>query len=278
MSNIMTVPGVKLHNGVAMPQFGLGVWQAEEGAEVEQAVSHALEIGYRLIDTAAVYHNESGVGKAIRESGIPRKEIFVTTKLWNDDQGYDSTLTAYDASLKRLGMDYVDLYLIHWPRPKAGKFIETWQAFEKLYADKRIRAIGVSNFKPAHLEELLTAAKVVPMVNQIELHPKLQQLETRNFCKEYNIAVESYSPIMRGSDLLNEPTLVALANTYNKTPAQIVLRWHIQSGLIAIPKSVTPARIEENMRIFDFELSQDDMKSIDDMNADRRIGMDPDNF
>lgn len=273
-----TVPSITLNNGVVMPQFGLGVWQAEAGAEVEQALSHALECGYRLIDTAAIYKNEESVGTVIRASGIPREELFVTTKLWNNDQGYDSVLAAYDASLMRLGLEYVDLYLIHWPMPAHNMFIDTWKAFEKLYADKRVRAIGVSNFKPAHLEKLLAATHVVPAVNQIELHPKLQQLDTRALCEQHGIAVESYSPIMRGSDLLQEPTLLALAEKHAKTPAQIVLRWHIQSGLIVIPKSVTLSRIEENIDIFDFALDRTDMAAIASMNEDRRLGIDPDNF
>ena len=272
------VPTILLSNGVAMPQFGLGVWQAEEGVEVEQAVTTALACGYRMIDTAAIYRNERGVGKAIVASGIPRDELFITTKVWNTDQGYDSTLKAYDASLERLQLDYVDLYLIHWPEPRAGKFIETWQAFEKLYADERVRAIGVSNFKPTHLAQLLEVAHIVPMVNQVELHPKLQQHETRAFCKQHDIKVESYSPIMRGSELLQDPVLTELANLHNKTPAQIVLRWHIQNGLIVIPKSVTPSRIQENINIFDFELSDNDMQAIASMNEDKRIGIDPDKF
>lgn len=272
------VPTILLSNGVEMPQFGLGVWQAEEGVEVEQAVTTALACGYRLIDTAAIYRNERGVGKAIVANGIPRDELFITTKVWNTDQGYDSTLKAYDVSLERLQLDYVDLYLIHWPEPRAGKFIETWQAFEKLYADERVRAIGVSNFKPTHLEQLLEVAHIVPMVNQVELHPKLQQHETRVFCEQHDIKVESYSPIMRGSELLQDPVLTELANLHNKTPAQIVLRWHIQNGLIVIPKSVTPSRIQENIDIFDFELSDDDMQAIASMNEDKRIGIDPDKF
>jgi len=272
------VPEITLNNGVSIPQLGLGVWQAQEGGEVELAVRTALQNGYRLIDTAAIYGNEVGVGMAIKGSGIPREEIFITTKLWNDRQGYDETLQAFDESLQKLGLDYIDLYLIHWPMPKNGKFVEAWQAMEKLYADKRIRAIGVSNFKPTHLRELLEATSVVPAVNQIELHPKLQQYETREFCAEHAIEVESYSPIMRGSELLNDPVLLGLADKHQKTPAQIVLRWHIQNGLIVIPKSVTPARIQENIDIFDFDLDDEDMAAIASMNEDKRIGMDPDTF
>lgn len=276
--NKHTVPQIVLNNGVTMPQFGLGVWQAEEGGEVELAVKTALESGYRLIDTAAIYGNEVGVGMAVRGSNIPREELFITTKLWNDRQGYDETLQAFDESLAKLSMEYIDLYLIHWPMPRQGKFIETWQALEKLYADKRVRAIGVSNFKPAHLRELMEAANVVPAVNQIELHPKLQQQETRELCTVHGIHIESYSPIMRGSELLNDPVLQALADKHQKTPAQIVLRWHIQSGFIVIPKSVTPARIQENISIFDFELDDEDMAAIVGMNQGQRIGIDPDKF
>lgn len=272
------VPKITLNNGIVMPQFGLGVWQAQEGGEVELAVKTALEHGYRLIDTAAIYGNEVGVGMAIKGSGIPRDELFVTTKLWNDQQGYDSTLKAFDESLQKLGTGYIDLYLIHWPMPRTGKFIESWQAMEKLYNDKRVRAIGVSNFKPTHLRELLKVAKVVPSLNQIELHPKLQQHETREFCDQQGIKVESYSPIMRGGELLNDPVLAGLADKHQKTPAQIVLRWHIQNGLIVIPKSVTPARIQENIDIFDFALDDEDMAAIASMNEDCRIGIDPDGY
>lgn len=272
------VPEVMLNNGIVMPQLGLGVWQAQEGGEVELAVKTALANGYRLIDTAAIYGNEVGVGMAIKGSGIPREELFVTTKLWNDQQGYDSTLKAFDESLQKLGTGYIDLYLIHWPMPRTGKFIESWQAMEKLYNDKRVRAIGVSNFKPAHLLELLKVAKIVPSVNQIELHPKLQQQETREFCNRQGIRVESYSPIMRGGELLSDPVLAKLADKHQKTPAQIVLRWHIQNGLIVIPKSVTPARIQENIDIFDFALDDEDMAAIASMNEDRRIGIDPDGY
>lgn len=272
------IPNVKLNNGVMMPQFGLGVWQAQDGSEVEQAIAAAFEAGYRLIDTAAIYGNEVGVGNAIKNSGLGREEIFLTTKLWNADQGYDTTLKAFDASLERLGVDYVDLYLIHWPVPKAGRFVDTWRAFEKLYADGRVRAIGVSNFKPAHLDTLLETAKVVPAVNQIELHPHLTQEETRAYCDEHGIRVESYSPIMHGGKVLENELIASLAKKYGKTPAQVTLRWHIQHGLIAIPKSVTPARIKENVDIFDFELAADEMASIDAMKTGERTAPDPDEF
>ncbi|MDB5185726.1 MAG: glyoxal reductase [Candidatus Saccharibacteria bacterium] len=270
------IPHVKLNNDVTMPQFGLGVWQAEEGGEVERAVMTALEAGYRLIDTAAIYGNEAGVGKAIRDSGIPREEIFVTSKLWNDSHDYDTALAAYDASLERLGLDYLDLYLIHWPVPADNKYPEAWRALEKLYADKRVRAIGVSNFKPHHLEKLLQTAEVIPTVNQIELHPKLQQRETRDFCAQHEIKVESYSPLMRAGEVLQDPVITEIAEAHHKTPAQIVLRWHIQNGLIVIPKSTNPSRIRENVDIFDFHLTDAEMERINSMDEDKRIGSDPD--
>lgn len=270
------IPIIELSNGVQMPQLGLGVWEAQNGGEVEQAVTAALHAGYRLIDTAKIYGNEAGVGKAIRESGVPRKDIFVTTKLWNEDQGYDSALKAYDESLKRLGLDYVDLYLIHWPKPEKGEFKNAWRALERLYEENMVRAIGVSNFKPHHLQELLSVCSTVPMVNQIELHPYMQQIETRQFCDENDIIVESYSPLQRAGELLADQTLEELADKYDKTPAQIVLRWHIQEGLIAIPKSVTPERIRENVEVFDFEIHEDDIELIREMNRDHKELPDPD--
>lgn len=272
------IPSVKLSNDIAMPQFGLGVWQAKDGQEVESAVTTALQAGYRLIDTAAIYGNEAGVGRAIKQSGIPREEIFLTTKVWNDDQGFDTTLLAFERSLQKLDTDYIDLYLIHWPMPNAGKFVDTWKALEKLYIDKKVRAIGVCNFKPAHLDTLLAEAEIVPMVNQIELHPRLQQYETRNFSAEHNIQVESYSPLMQARELLTNNMITSIAKAHDKTPAQVVLRWHVQQGLVVIPKSVTPERITENMQIFDFELTGEDMKKIEAMNTDTRIGADPDHF
>lgn len=272
------IPSVELNNGIKMPQFGLGVYQAEAGEEVELAVKTALEAGYRHIDTAMIYRNEESVGKVIAESGIPRDELFITTKLWNDDQGYETSLAAIDASLKRLGLDYVDLYLMHWPVPSKGLFKETWRAMEQLYKDGKTLAIGVSNFKPSHLKELLEDAEVVPAVNQIELHPMLAQHETRNFCKENGIWVESWSPIMRGGELLDNPVIKEIADAHGKEPAQAILRWHIQSELIVIPKSVTPSRIKSNMEIFDFELSDEEMKRIDELDAGKRIGPDPDSM
>lgn len=273
-----TTPTIRLNNGILMPQLGLGVFKIEGDNLVEETVETAFKAGYRLIDTAAVYRNEAGVGRAVAYSGIPREELFITSKVWNDDQGYDSTLKAFDDSLERLGMDYLDLYLIHWPKPQLKKSAETWRALERLYEEGRTRAIGVSNFKPSHLDDLLQTARIVPAVNQIELHPMLSQLETRAYCRENGIAVESWGPIMRGGELLKNKTIGGIANAHGKEPAQVVLRWHIQSGLIAIPKSVTPERIQSNINIFDFKLSNDEMERINGLNNDYRTGPDPDNY
>ncbi|RYG62503.1 aldo/keto reductase [bacterium] len=271
-----SIPSLTLNNGLAIPQVGLGVWQAAEGEEVETAVLSALQSGYRLLDTAAIYVNEVGVGKAMKDSGVARADIFLTTKLWNANHAYEDALRAFDESLSKLDCGYIDLYLIHWPLPMEGKFVEAWKALETLYKDQRVRAIGVSNFKPHHLEELLKEAQVVPSVNQIELHPMLQQKETRAYCQEQGIAIESYSPLMRGKDALENSVTVELAQKHNKTPAQVILRWHVQSGFIVIPKSVTPQRIRENIDLFDFELSSDEMHSIEGLDAGKRLGADPD--
>ena len=271
------VPLVSLNNGVPMPQLGLGVWQAEAGQEAEQATATALQSGYRLIDTAKIYGNEQSVGQAIRNSGMPREQLFITTKLWNSDQGYDSTLRAFDSSLNALGLDYVDLYLIHWPVPSQNKYVETWRALRQLYSDKRVRAIGVSNFQTHHLDELLQSG-VVPAVNQVELHPHLQQTELRAYCHTNGIQVESYSPLKRAGDLFADPTIKDLANKHSKTPAQIILRWHIQENLVVIPKSVTPERIQENINIFDFALDGDDMAAIQKLDQDKRISSHPDHM
>ena len=270
------IPTVTLNNGVTIPQVGLGVFQTKEGAEVERAVESALEAGYRLIDTAAAYGNEAGVGKAVKASGLPREEVFITTKLWNANHAYEDALRAFDESLSKLDCGYIDLYLIHWPLPMEGKFTQAWKAMERLYADKRVRAIGVSNFKPHHLDELLKGAQTVPAVNQIELHPLFQQKATRAYCAEHGIAVESYSPLMQAGEALEHPVIANLAQKYGKTPAQVILRWHVQSGFIVIPKSVKPERIRENIDLFDFELSEQDMRAIDGMDGGRRIGADPD--
>lgn len=263
-----------LHNGVKMPWLGLGVWRVAEGNEVENAVKAAIKAGYRSIDTAAVYGNEEGVGKAIKEAGVPREELFITTKVWNADQGYDSTLQAFETSRKKLGLDYVDLYLVHWP--VKGKYKDTWKALEKLYKDGVVRAIGVSNFQIHHLEDLMADSEVVPMVNQVEYHPLLTQEPLRAFCRDNQIQLEAWSPLMQGH--LDLPLLQELAQKYGKTPAQIVLRWDLQNGVVTIPKSVTESRIIENSQVFDFELSADDMGRIAALNQNKRFGADPDNF
>ena len=265
-----------LHNGVRMPWLGLGVYKVQEGEEVIRSVRTALEIGYRHIDTAAFYENEEGVGQAIRESGIRREEIFVTTKVWNSDQGYESTLKAFHTSLKKLGFDYIDLYLVHWPVKE--KYKETYKALEKLYKDGFVRAIGVSNFQIHHLEDIFADCEIKPMVNQVEFHPRLTQKELLAFCKQHQIQLEAWSPLMRGGELLNEPTLVDIAQKYNKTPAQVILRWDLQHAVVTIPKSVTPQRIAQNANIFDFTLTKEEMDAIDALNENRRIGPDPDHF
>ncbi|WEO94332.1 aldo/keto reductase [Streptomyces sp. FXJ1.172] len=271
------VPPIILNNGIEMPQLGYGVWQVPDD-EAERAVSTALEAGYRSIDTAAIYGNEEGTGKAIAAAGLPREDIFVTTKLWNSDQGYDSTLRAFDASLAKLGLDHVDLYLIHWPLPARDNYLDTYRALEKLYADERVRAIGVSNFLPEHLRRLIDATSVIPAVNQIELHPHLQQHAAREFHAEQGITTEAWSPLGQGKGLLEVPAIVAIAQKHGRTPAQIVLRWHIQLGNVVIPKSVTPSRIKENIEVFGFSLDDEDLAAISALNEDRRLGPDPATF
>ncbi|MFF3935937.1 aldo/keto reductase [Streptomyces phaeofaciens] len=268
------VPPIILNNGVEMPQLGFGVWQVPDD-EAERAVSTALEAGYRSIDTAAIYGNEEGTGKAVNGSGLPRQDIFVTTKLWNSDQGYDATLRAFDTSLRKLGLDYVDLYLIHWPVPARETYVDTYKAFEKLYSDGRVKAIGVSNFLPGHIERLIEETSVVPAVNQIELHPHLQQHASRELHAEQGIATEAWSPLGQGKGLLEVPAIVAIAQKHHRTPAQVVLRWHLQLGNVVIPKSVTPSRIKENIDVFDFSLDTEDLAAISALNEDRRIGPDP---
>lgn len=264
-----------LHNGVKMPWLGLGVYKAQEGNEVINAVKTAIKHGYRSIDTAALYQNEEGVGQAIRECGIPREELFITTKVWNSDQGYENTLKAFDTSIQKLGLEYIDLYLIHWP--VAGKYKESWKALEKLYKDGRVRAIGVSNFQIHHLEDLMSEAEIKPMVNQVEYHPSLTQKELQSFCKQEGIQLEAWSPLKKGQ-LQEDPTIVEIANKYQKTPAQIIIRWDLQNEVVTIPKSVKEHRIIENADVFDFELSPEDMNKIDGLNKNERTGADPDNF
>nr|WP_202558798.1 aldo/keto reductase [Streptomyces sp. SID5789] len=257
-----------------MPQLGFGVWQVPD-AEAETAVVQALEAGYRSIDTAAIYGNEEGTGRALAASGVAREDLFVTTKLWNSEQGYDSTLRAFDASLAKLGLEYLDLYLIHWPVPAKDRYVDTYKAFEKLLADGRVRAIGVSNFLPEHLERLTSETSVVPAVNQIELHPHLQQHASREVHAEQGIATEAWSPLGSGKGILEIPAIVAIAQKHNRTPAQVVLRWHLQLGNVVIPKSVTPSRIKENIDVFGFALDTEDLAAISALNEDRRLGSDP---
>lgn len=266
---------VELQNGVKMPRLGLGVWQSKEGGDVENAVESAIRAGYRSIDTATIYDNESGVQKGIAASGIGRDELFLTTKVWNTDQGYDSTLKAFETSCKNLDVAYLDLYLIHWVVD--DRFMDTWKAMERLYEEKVIRAIGVSNFQIHHLEKLSTKANIAPMVNQFEFHPYLTQVELRQYCKDQGIQVEAYSPLMQGH-FLKEQVILDIAKKYERTPAQIVLRWDLQHGVVTIPKSITKQRIEENAKIFDFELAEEDINRLDQLNRNQRFGGDPDNF
>ncbi|MGG1674942.1 aldo/keto reductase [Neobacillus sp. NRS-1170] len=264
-----------LHNGVEMPWFGLGVFKVKEGSEVIESVKSAIKNGYISIDTAAIYQNEEGVGQGIKEAGVPREELFITSKVWNSDQGYDSTLEAYETSLKKLGLDYLDLYLIHWPGKT--KYKETWKALEKLYKDGRVRAIGVSNFKIHHLEDLLQDAEIKPMVNQVEYHPHLTQKELLAFCQKEGIQLEAWSPLKQGQ-LLNNPVITEVAAKHGKSAAQVILRWDLQNKVVTIPKSIKEQRIIENADIFDFELSLEDMEKIDGLNKDERVGSDPDDM
>jgi 2,5-diketo-D-gluconate reductase A len=265
---------IALNDRAQIPQVGLGVWQTPNN-EAAPAVKAALEAGYRHVDTAAVYENEEGVGEGIRQSGLKRSDIFLTTKLWNTDQGYEQTLRAFDASLKRLGTDYVDLYLIHWPSAHRGLFVDTWKAFVKLKEEGRAKSIGVSNFYPEHIEKIVAETGVVPVINQIELHPDFQQREHRAFHAKHKIATQSWSPLGQGK-LLNHPAIVDIAKRLGRTPAQVIIRWHIDNGLVVIPKSVTPSRIVENLKVFDFRLSAEDRDTLDALDdASARIGPDP---
>lgn len=268
---------ITLNNGLVMPQLGYGVFKVPE-QEVYEAVREALQAGYRSIDTAMIYENEAGVGRALRDSGIPREDIFLTTKVWNKDQGYDQTLAAFQTSLDKLDVDYVDLYLIHWPMPDEDLYMDTWRALEHLYAEGKTKAIGVSNFHIPHLKRILEEGTIVPAVNQIELHPFLSQEAIRSFCREHGIFVEAWSPLMKGRDALTEPVIVDIAARHDKTPAQVILRWHLQHEIIAIPKSVTPSRIRENLDVFDFVLSADEMNHIDQLNRNERTGSNPDDM
>jgi methylglyoxal/glyoxal reductase len=268
-----------LYNGVKMPWFGLGVFKVEEGPELVHAVKFAIKQGYRSIDTAAIYGNEKGVGQAIHEAmteyEIKREELFITSKVWNSDLGYESTIAAYETSLSKLGLDYLDLYLVHWP--VEDKYLEAWRALETLYKKGRVKAIGVSNFQVHHLEKVMKDAEIKPMVNQVEYHPRLTQQEVKSFCDNNGIQFEAWSPLMQGQ-LFDNPLLQELANKYNKTVAQVILRWDIQNGVITIPKSTKEHRIIENSTIFDFELTKEDINRISDLNENHRVGPDPDNI
>ena len=258
-----------------MPWLGLGVFESKEGEEVQNAIQAALDLGYRSFDTASIYGNELGVGQALRESDIPRDQIFLTTKVWNTDQGYDTAMRAFDASMDRLGLEYVDLYLIHWP--VKGKYKDTWRALENLYKQNRVRSIGVSNFLVHHLKDLLQDCEIKPMVNQVEFHPRLFQPTLVDYCRSEKIQLEAWSPIMRGK-VLQIPELVEIGKKYGKTPVQIALRWDLQHGVVTIPKSVKQERLASNADIFDFELSAEDMVIIDQLDRGERVGPDPDNF
>ncbi|MBY0200368.1 aldo/keto reductase [Priestia megaterium] len=270
---------VTLHNGVKMPGFGLGVFKVEEGPELVNAIKVAMKHGYRSIDTAAIYGNEEGVGQGIREglkeAGISRENVFVTSKVWNADLGYDATISAYETSLKKLGLDYLDLYLIHWP--VEGKYKEAWRALETLYKEGKVKAIGVSNFQAHHLKDLMEDAEIKPVINQVEYHPRLTQKELQAFCEKHHIQLEAWSPLMQG-ELLDNEVLTEIANKHNKSVAQVILRWDVQNGIITIPKSTKEHRIVENASIFDFELTKEEIESIDELNQNHRVGPDPDNF
>ncbi len=270
---------VTLHNGVKMPWFGLGVFKVEEGPELVNAVKTAIVKGYRSIDTAAIYENEEGVGEGIRqglkEAGLSREDIFVTSKVWNADLGYEETLAAYETSLQKLGLEYLDLYLIHWP--VEGKYKEAWKALETLYKEEKVRAVGVSNFQIHHLEDLMKDGEVKPVINQVEYHPRLTQKELHAFCQKHDIQLEAWSPLMQG-ELLDNDVLKEIAEKHGKSVAQIILRWDLQNGVITIPKSTKEHRIVENSSVFDFELDAEDVSKINELNQNHRVGPDPDNF
>jgi 2,5-diketo-D-gluconate reductase A len=276
MTQATSIPAVTLHDGVEIPQLGFGVFQVPPD-DTQRAVEQAFEVGYRHVDTAAAYRNERGVGAAIAAAGIPREELFVTTKLWNAQQGYDSTLDASEKSRGRLGLEYVDLYLIHWPVPAEDRFLDTWRAFERIHEEGRSRTIGVSNFRVEDLERLEWEAETQPTVNQIELHPHFPQAALRAWHLEHGIATEAWSPLAQGALLVNE-TVAAVAARHDRTPAQAILRWHLQLGNVVIPKSATPERIRENFEVFDFELGDDDMAEIGALDVGKRIGPYPATF
>nr|WP_130919864.1 aldo/keto reductase [Nocardia cyriacigeorgica] len=275
-SETCAIPSIVLNDGNVIPQLGFGVFQVPAD-DVFPVVTAALEAGYRSIDTAAIYGNEEGTGRAIRQSGIPRDEIYVTTKLWNSEQGYDSTLRAFDASMQRLGLDYLDLYLIHWPAPSADRFVDTFKAFKALKADGRVRSIGVSNFRIPDLERVIGETGEIPAVNQIELHPRLTQRELREYHAEHAIATEAWSPLGQGT-LLDNEVITEIAAAVERTPAQVIIRWHLQLGNIVIPKSVTPSRIVSNFDVFGFELTGEQMAAITALDNGGRVGPDPSTF
>jgi len=276
MAHTTAIPALRLHDGVEIPQLGFGVFQVPP-AQTQGVVETALEIGYRHIDTAAAYRNEAEVGAAVKASGLDRDEVFVTTKLWNSEQGYDSTMRAFERSLRQLETDYVDLYLIHWPVPSGDRYLDTWRAFERIQSEGGARTIGVSNFRVEDLERLRAEAVQLPTVNQIELHPRLAQRDLRAWHGEHGIATEAWSPLAQ-ADVLDERTIETIAANHGRTPAQVVLRWHLQLGNVVIPKSATPERIHENIEIFDFELSEDDLDAIAQLDAGQRTGPDPATF
>jgi 2,5-diketo-D-gluconate reductase A len=272
-----TVPSLVMNNGLQIPQLGFGVFLVPP-EETQQAVTEAIKAGYRLIDTAQGYRNEEGVGAAIAESDVPLDELFITTKLTNSEQGYDTTLAAFDGSMEKLGIDVLDLFLIHWPLPMFDRYVETWRAFEKLLSDGRLRSIGVSNFEIPHLQRLMAETDVTPAINQVELHPQFPQEELREFHQEHGILTQSWGPLGQGKGLLEDPTIVEVARRKERTPAQVVLRWHVQLGCVVIPKSVNPDRVRENIDIFDFELDDTDMADISKVRTGQRLGADPNVF
>ncbi|WP_079515142.1 aldo/keto reductase [Rossellomorea marisflavi] len=275
----MGAKSITLNNGVQMPEIGYGVFRVEEGKDLEKAVETAIRIGYRSIDTAAIYQNEKSVGKGVQnaiDAGlVTREELFITSKVWNDGLSYDETIQAYNDTLERLGLEYLDLYLIHWPGQ--NKYMEPWKALEALYKEGRIKSIGVSNFQVSHLEHLLETAEVKPVINQIEFHPKLVQEDVRAFCEKHDIQVEAWSPLMN-AELLNHETVNEIAESLGKSAAQVILRWDLQHGVVTIPKSMTESRIKENIDIYDFELTAEQVKTLDALDEHKRIGPDPDQF
>jgi len=270
----LSVPGVRLNNGIRMPQIGFGVFRIPDD-QTERVVLEAIESGYRSIDTASLYGNEVGVGRAIAACGLPREELFVTTKLWNDDQGRERASAAFESSVNRLGLDHVDLYLIHWPKPSRDLYVQTWQALEKLYADGRVRAIGVSNFQMTHLDRIIAQTDVTPAVNQIELHPSLQQEHLRRYDHEHGITTVAWSPLGQ-AESIKDPVIGAIARRHDRTPAQVILRWHLQLGNVVIPKTTHAARMRENLGILDFTLDDEDLAAILGLESGRRLGPDPD--